>query len=69
MYKCKEYENYIVIYNESRKFRVLDFKEPNQINIVDITYGNKTSGGYWAGINDYFDEFMSATIKTYIQNR
>jgi len=62
MYKCKEEENYIVIYNERRKFRVLKFKKPNQINIVDVTYGNKTTGGYWANINDYCDEFISKVI-------
>lgn len=62
MYKCKEYENYIVIYNETRKFRVLEFKEPNQIRIRDITYGNETNGGYWASINDYCDDFMSQVV-------
>ena len=56
-------ENYIVIYNEKQKFKVLEFKEPNQIKIVDITYGDKTSGGYWTSINDYCDEFKSAIIK------
>lgn len=63
MYKCEEVENYIVIYNEKQKFKVLDFNEPNQIKIVDITYGDKTSGGYWTSINDYCDEFKSAIIK------
>jgi len=62
MYKCKEYENYIVIYNETRKFRVLEFKEPNKIKIIDITYGNKINGGYWACINDYCDDFMSKVV-------
>ncbi len=41
MYKCEKVKNNIVIYNEKRKFRILDYKEPNQINIVDITYYNK----------------------------
>ena len=63
MYKCEKVENYIVIYNEKQKFKVLEFKEPNQIKIVDITYGDKTSGGYWTSINDYCDEFKSAIIK------
>lgn len=63
MYKCRKVENYIVIYNEKQKFKVLEFKEPNQIKIVDITYGDKTSGGYWTSINDYCDEFKSAIIK------
>ena len=63
MYKCKKVENYIVIYNEKQKFKVLEFKEPNQIKIVDITYGDKTSGGYWTSINDYCDEIKSAIIK------
>ena len=67
MYKCEKVENYIVIYNEKRRFRILEFKEPNQINIVDITYGNKTSGGYWVNINDYCDEFMSEIIKSNIK--
>ena len=63
MYKCEKVENYIVIYNEKQKFKVLEFKEPNQIKIVDITYGDKTSGGYWTSINDYCDEIKSAIIK------
>lgn len=62
MYKCEKVENYIVIYNEKRKFRILDYKEPNQINIVDITYGNKTNGGYWVNINDYCDDFISQPV-------
>ena len=62
MYKCKKVENYIVIYNEKQKFKVLDFNEPNQIKIVDITYGNKTNGGYWANINDYCDDFISQAV-------
>ena len=66
MYKCEKVENYIVIYNEKQKFKVLEFKEPNQIKIVDITYGNKTNGGYWANINDYCDEFISQIIKTHL---
>ncbi len=66
MYKCEEVENYIVIYNEKRRFRILEFKEPNQINIVDITYGNKINGGYWVNINDYCDEFISQIIKTHL---
>ena len=66
MYKCEKVENYIVIYNEKQKFKVLDFNEPNQIKIVDITYGNKTNGGYWANINDYCDEFISQIIKTHL---
>ena len=37
MYKCEKVENYIVIYNEKQKFKVLDFNEPNQIKIVDIS--------------------------------
>ena len=41
MYKCEKVKNNIVIYNEKRKFRILDYKELNQINIVDITYYNK----------------------------
>ena len=67
MYKCEKVENYIVIYNEKQKFKVLDFNEPNQIKIIDITYGNKTNGGYWANINDYCDEFMSEIIKSNIK--
>ena len=63
IYKFEKVENYIVIYNEKQKFKVLEFKEPNQIKIVDITYGDKTSGGYWTSINDYCDEFKSAIIK------
>ena len=63
MNKWEKVENYIVIYNEKQKFKVLEFKEPNQIKIVDITYGDKTSGGYWTSINDYCDEFKSAIIK------
>jgi hypothetical protein len=62
MYKCEKVENYIVIHNEKRKFRILDYKEPKQINIVDITYGNKTNGGHWVNINDYFDDFISQVV-------
>lgn len=69
MYKCEKIENYIVIDNKKRKFRILDYKEPNQINIVDITYGNKINGGYWVNINDYCDKFISQIIKHYIQNK
>ena len=66
MYKYEKVENYIVIYNEKQKFKVLDFNEPNQIKIVDITYANKTNGGYWANINDYCDEFISQIFKTHL---
>lgn len=62
MYKCKKEENYIVIDNKKRKFRILDYKEPNQINIVDITYGNKINTGYWVNINDYCDDFISPIV-------
>lgn len=62
MYKFEKVENYIVIHNEKWKFRILDYKEPKQINIVNITYGNKTNGGYWVDINDYFDDFISQVV-------
>ncbi|MGJ0303674.1 hypothetical protein NG774_10070 [Aliarcobacter cryaerophilus] len=62
MYKSEKIEDYIVIHNEKRKFRILEFREPNQIKIVDITYGNKTNGGYWTTINSYFDDFMSKVL-------
>ena len=69
MYKCEEVENYIVIYNEKRRFRILEFKEPNQINIVDITYYNKKNSGFWTTIYHYFDDFMSVVISAELKNK
>ena len=69
MYKCEKVKNNSVIYNEKRKFRILDYKEPNQINIVDITYYNKKNSGFWTTIYHYFDDFMSVVISAELKNK
>ena len=48
--------------------RILEIKEPNHIKIVDITYGNRTNGGYWTTINHYCDDFISKVVLTELKN-
>lgn len=69
MYKCEKVENYFVLHNKKHKFRILDYREPNQINIVEITYGNKKNGGYWVNINDYCDGFISKVVFATLKNK
>ena len=69
MYKCEKVENYIVIYNEKQKFKVLDFNEPNQIKIVDITYGIKQVVDIGQVSTTTVMNLSQRLLKTYIQNR
>jgi hypothetical protein len=69
MYKIEKDNYFFFIRNNKNKFKILDFEEPYQIKIVDITYGDKSDGGYWVSILDYTNEFMAKITIAVLKNQ
>lgn len=59
MYKIEKDNNVVFITNKTRKLKIVNFKEPYQIKIIDVTYGDRIDGGYWSSILNYTNEFMA----------
>ena len=48
-----------ILTNDKRTFKIIAIKEPLQIKLVEITYGDNNNDGYWSSLENYFDYFRS----------